>query len=359
MRRNYVDNLRWSAVSLLIVYHAAMAWNTWDEPNYIFFEGNRAVISIVVFLSPFLMPLLFALAGMSSRYALAKRTERQYLAERVRRLLIPFVFGTVTVMPVMSWLADRFNCGYTGSLLSHYKVFFTKFTDLTGGDGGFSVGHFWFLLFLFVISVIFIVIRRIGIRCGKRFDVSRIPVWGMILLGLPLLPLHEVLQIGGKSIAEYLYMFMAGYYLLSDDRVTEKLSKCRWLLLGIGLAAGVLDTYLFLWADQSAAVRTLNTAARWGTEWFTVLGLISTAGERFNMSNSFTRYMSQRSFMFYILHYVWIVLFQYLLGTYSGCGTAIMFFAPIVPAYAAAFVSCEICIRIPPLRFLMGTRRKV
>ena len=32
-RLNYIDNLRSLTVSLLIIYHLAMAYNTWGEPN--------------------------------------------------------------------------------------------------------------------------------------------------------------------------------------------------------------------------------------------------------------------------------------------------------------------------------------
>lgn len=45
-------------------------------------------------------------------------------------------------MPFMTYIADKFNCGYQGDLFQHYAIFFTKFTDLTGADGGFSVGQF-------------------------------------------------------------------------------------------------------------------------------------------------------------------------------------------------------------------------
>ncbi|MBP5606060.1 MAG: acyltransferase family protein, partial [Ruminiclostridium sp.] len=76
------------------------------------------------------------------------------MSERAKRLLVPLISGTVILMPIMTFIADRFNYGYTGGFFEHYSVFFTKYTDLTGADGGFSFGQFWFLLFLFVISVV-------------------------------------------------------------------------------------------------------------------------------------------------------------------------------------------------------------
>lgn len=144
MRKHYIDNLRWIILLILIPYHAAMAWNTWGEPNYIFIEENRLISSVIVFFSPYFMPLLFVLAGMSTKYALQKRTIKEYLDERIKRLLVPLLFGTIVLMPIMAYIADMFNCSYNGGFIEHYAVFFTKYTDLIGADGGFSFGQFWF-----------------------------------------------------------------------------------------------------------------------------------------------------------------------------------------------------------------------
>lgn len=117
-RKHYIDNLRWLTLSLLIPYHTAMAWNAWGEPNYIFFESNKVISSFIVFFSPFFMPLLFVLAGVSTRYALRKRTYKQYISERAKKLLIPLLFGTVVLMPIMTFIADKYNNGYDGGFLS-------------------------------------------------------------------------------------------------------------------------------------------------------------------------------------------------------------------------------------------------
>ena len=82
MRKHFIDNLRWMDVFLLIPYHAAQAFDTWGELNYMYFRPDRAISSFIVFFSPFFMPLLFLLAGMSTRYALKKRTYGQYIAEK-------------------------------------------------------------------------------------------------------------------------------------------------------------------------------------------------------------------------------------------------------------------------------------
>lgn len=79
MRKHYIDNLRWMDVLLLIPYHAAQSFNIWGEQNYICFSTNKVISSFIVFFSPFFMPLLFLLAGISTRFALNKRTYGQYI----------------------------------------------------------------------------------------------------------------------------------------------------------------------------------------------------------------------------------------------------------------------------------------
>ena len=54
-RVNYIDNLRTAIVSLLIIYHLGIAYNSWGEANYIFFERVNFIVSIVVFISPWFM----------------------------------------------------------------------------------------------------------------------------------------------------------------------------------------------------------------------------------------------------------------------------------------------------------------
>ena len=146
MRKHYIDNLRWIILLILIPYHTSQAWNTWGEPNYIFIEGNPLISSIIVFFSPYFMPLLFVLSGMSTVYALQKRTYKEYFCERVKRLLVPFLLGTIVLMPVMSYIGDKFNYSYNEGFLKHYIIFFTKWTDLTGADGGFSVGQLFLII---------------------------------------------------------------------------------------------------------------------------------------------------------------------------------------------------------------------
>ena len=352
-RKHYIDNLRWADVLLLIPYQAALAWNCWGEPDYVTFGESRAVSSIIVFFSPYFMPLMFLLAGISTSFALKKRSCKEYLKERALRLLVPLVFGTFVLMPPLSYIGDKFNRGYEGSFFSHYKIFFTRFTDLVGADGGFSFGQFWFLLYLFVISCIAAGVWAVLKKRGTS-EVKALPFPVVLLLGLPLPLLAEVLSIGGKSLAEYTYIFLLGQYVFSKDEVMQKAEKYCPFTLMTGILAAVADVYLFLWTEGSFTL--INTIAKFAAEWLMVAGLMGAGKRWFDKSSSFTAVMSKFSFPFFSLHFLWTVLFQYLMADTFRKSTALMYLIPVISAYAATFACCAIVLKIPPLCFLMGVK---
>jgi hypothetical protein len=154
MRKYFIDNLRWISILLLFPYHVFMIYNTFGEPYYIKGIDSLVLSNIIVLIWPWFMPLLFTLAGVSANYSLIKRYPSEYMKERLLKLFVPLFFGILLIIPCMTFFADKYHNGYSGNYLQHYLVFFTKFTDLSGYDGGFSPGHLWFVLYLLVISLV-------------------------------------------------------------------------------------------------------------------------------------------------------------------------------------------------------------
>lgn len=353
MRKYYVDNIRWIFILLLVPYHAAMAWNVWGEPNYIYVESNRIISSIVVFFSPYFMPLMFFIAGISARFALQKRTIGQYLLERTKKLLIPFIFGTVLLMPPMTYIADKFNYGYQGNLFQHYTVFFTHFTDLTGADGGFSVGQFWFILYLFLISLIAVgmILLQRNILHLKEID---LPFVLIFLWGLPLPLFSGVLSIGGKSLVEYTYIFLVGYYMFSNENVINKIEKWKWTFFCIGITATIFNVYMFIWSDTQQPL--FHTTANYVSEWFMISSLLGIGKGYLNFNGKIAKYMSKRSYTFYMFHFIWVVLFQDLLYNVCSGNIMLLYVLPVLFAYGATLLCCEVCNRVSFLSFLRGVR---
>lgn len=84
---------------------------------------NKVLSSLVIFIAPWYMPLLFVLAGMSTRYAMKNRSYGQFAIERVKKLLIPLITGGFTVVALMTYMSDKYHNNYSGSFLSIIKFF--------------------------------------------------------------------------------------------------------------------------------------------------------------------------------------------------------------------------------------------
>ena len=168
-----------------------------------------------------------------------------------------------------------------------------------------------------------------------------IPFKMVLVLGLPLPLLSELLSIGGKSFVEYTYLFLIGYYVLADEEVVDKAEKNSLLLLGVGLIATILNVYLFIWSDVELVF--LNLITKCVSEWIMIIAFIS-------------NYMNKRSFLFYIYHFIWVVLFQYILYGFVGNKTIVFYTGPVLFAYLMTAICCEISIRVPVLCFLTGIK---
>ncbi|MDH4139220.1 MAG: acyltransferase family protein, partial [Coriobacteriia bacterium] len=154
-RIHYIDWLRVLAVLLLFPFHT---WRVFDvEAFYVKGAESVPLTYVLGFISAWHMQLLFVLAGASTYFALGKRSGAQYLGERVKRLLVPFLFGWLVLVTPQTWIGAKLNAGYTDSLWSYVaNGDFLVLNVREGGDywGGFGLGHLWFILFLLVLSLV-------------------------------------------------------------------------------------------------------------------------------------------------------------------------------------------------------------
>ncbi|WP_028505424.1 acyltransferase [Ruminococcus sp. FC2018] len=349
-RLNYIDNLRWMTVSLLIVYHAAIAYNTWDEANYIFFEPVKPIAAVVSFISPWFMPIMFLLAGVSARFSLQKRGYRTFIKERFVRLGIPFVFGLLAVNPIMSYVADVTHNGYSGGYFAHYTTYFTKFTDLTGYDGGFTLGHFWFLGVLIIISILScVIIRLVGdtdVKGKKGFAVAAV-------LTVAAIALFNV-DIMGKKVSTYLCVYLLGYYFFSRQSFALSLKRCKIPLVMLALAANIANTAIFIFIGGH---KDLNTICNYASFALAVPALMILAHDHLDFANSFTRFNSSVSYVFYILHFPIVILCQYLLS-HTGVGVIPNFTVTVFICYPLVYALCVGVRKVPYLQVLFGLSAK-
>ncbi len=107
-RKNYIDNIRSGTIILVLIYHVVYIFNSVGVVSNIPIQGILALDSICYFLYPWFMCLLFVVAGISARYSLQTRSTRQFVRERVRKLIVPYFGGVFLLGWLNGWVTAHY-----------------------------------------------------------------------------------------------------------------------------------------------------------------------------------------------------------------------------------------------------------
>ncbi len=349
IRKHYIDNLRNITILLLFPVHTFMIWNDFGSHFYIWQGESKILSTLIVLVNPWFMPLLFVLAGMSARYALEKRTNKEFVLQRINKLLIPFVGGMIFIVPFQTLYARKFFDNYEGNISDNLIYFFTHITDFSGYDGAFTPGHLWFILFLFLISLIALIIFRLAPYEKVAVCVGKIPVFGVVFIFIPICTMYYLGNFGGFSIGKNLALYLAGYYVLSNELIIEKLEKnIKWLggLCMIGTIVSVTIYYKYayygdLWVNFIG--------------WLTILCLII-FGKRFlNRKTRFMEYFNKASYPIYILHQSILVALAYYVVRMNDI-LWVQVFCICIGSFLLTVLAYHLIRLVPVVRKIVGIR---
>lgn len=355
-RKYYIDNLRWLAILLLFPFHAAQIWSGGEYSGfYIWSHTSTALYMFSSAVYPWYMTLLFAIAGMSCKYSLSTRTNKQFVVERIKKLIIPFFFGVLILVPIMTYIAEVFFNGYTGTYWQQYELFFTRKTDLTGYHGGFTPAHLWFLLYLFVISLTALLIVRLQKKCLPKFRVGNLSYLFIVLLFVPEWFCLYVLNIGGKSLGQFMILFLFGHYILSEESILQKLQQYRFVSLATCILSGSLYTYLYCF-ENIRNILMDGLYIFYG--WMGIITLLGIGQSKLNFHGKLSVYLIRASFPVYILHMPILVVVGFFVLSLP-IGVAEQFLLIVSSSLIETFLTYEIVKRIPVLRFFLGITQSV
>ncbi len=354
-RKYYIDNLRWMAILLLFPFHAAQIWSGGEYSGfYIWSHTNIFLYVFSTAVYPWYMTLLFTIAGISCKSSLQKRTKKQFIVERTKKLLIPFFFGVLVLVPIMTYIAEVFFNGYTGSYIQQYFLFFTKASDLTGYHGGFSLAHFWFLLYLFVISLTALPIILLAKKYLPRFRVSRVSYFFLIFLFVPEWLCQYVLNIAGKSLGQFMILFLFGYFILSEESILQEIKHYRLVSLTLCILSGSLYIYLYCFKNLR---NELMAGLYIFYGWMGIITLLGIGQSKLNFHNQLSHYLTRASFPIYILHMPVLVVVGFFVLNFP-LGVTGQFLTIILISSILTFLIYEIIKRVPVLRFFLGISKQ-
>ena len=349
MRKPFLDNLRYSIVLLVIVYHAFYFFNNVGVITNVVIPGIPAMDTLLYVLYPWFMVAMFLISGICARYSLEKKTGKQYLKSRARRQLLPSIALMFLIGWINSWVTAQYTDIFAGSGDLIPMPIKLMIYVLSG------TGELWFLHELFLADVVLVLIRKFDKKdrlwkLGGKANFLVICLLVFALWGSAQVLNFPIIEIYRNGI--YIFAFLIGYFVFSHDHVQEMLGKKAPMLLA---AAGVLAVVYTVTAfgENYSNMAHLKEFLTNAYAWFGTLAVLGAGKRWMDKETAFTRYMAPRSFGFYVLHYQPMVVCAWFLDQVLHLPVWCMY--PLVIAAAAVVLPPLVAVikKIPVLRTLM------
>jgi glucans biosynthesis protein C len=307
------DWLRVLAFGGLVFYHAGLIFGPeWFVVNK---EKSQIIMLATEFVSQFRMPLIFIISGLGVSFALRRHCAASFLKERVQRLLIPLIFGSLFITPPQLYYGRMFK----GESVPSYFNFQLNVFDLDISSGGnLYWAHLWFIAYLFVFTIvslpIFILLRRDSSK--RRIDnlISALTnkIWYSFLLIVPLLFVVLVSKFyldGAGGRIRFLFFFIYGYAFFSNHKFYTLFQKYRHHFLGCAIISNILYFSIKNIIDEAQLIPlALLIVISYLNIFFLIYAIIGYAKAHLNFNTPLLRYVNEAVYPFYILHQTIMVI---------------------------------------------------
>jgi glucan biosynthesis protein C len=301
MRRYDIDWLRVIAIGLLLLYHIGICFQPWGV--FIgFIQSDTPLETLWVpmaMLNIWRIPLLFFVSGMGVSFAIRKRNMKQLLGERAGRILLPFLFGIFTIVPLHLLIWQKY---YMQAL---------KYSP--------EPGHLWFLANIFIyvllLSPLFFYLRN---RAEGKFIGGLAKLYGkpagLLVIILPfvleaMLVRPETYELYAMTLHGFFMGLLAFFFgftcVQSGDPFWQTVLRWRWFLLAASLTLFLVRYYAFELESPGYLMAIESNA------WiFTMFGF---ACKHLNRPSRALSYLSQGAYPVYIIHMIFLYLGSFLI----------------------------------------------
>ena len=364
--RHYaIDWIRIIATLAVFMFHsgAAYSYGNWHLNNL---EKSFAITVWNTWLLIWMMPIFFFISGASTYFALNKRSSTEFLRSRFQRLAIPLIFGVLVIVPPQVYLERFSRLQFTQSFVQFYPHYFEGWYLEIGGSGNFAwMGlHLWYLLLLFVLSIVMLPLFRWigrGDEFRRRLIADTDKFGGLLLYAMPI-ALVEIawgnVGVGGWNILTYPLFFLYGYLIFSRQDAGSILQRYAVpAFVGAVVTSALLLSTLF----SSGPVAYGPYEWEWQallhafSGWFWIIAILGLAYRYLNFSHSLLKYSNEAVLPFYILHQTWVVILGFLINRLDT-RVGLKYVFVLCASFLAILLTYEMIKRVPLLRLLFGMK---
>ena len=363
-RRADIDWIRVAAFGLLIIYHVGLVYAPWDwhvhSPHT--FEPLRYAALVT---NPWRLTLLFFVSGVALRFMSRKYAPGAVLKARLARLVPPFLFGVLVLVPPQAWIEAMDKGSWNQGLVAWWLAEFSP----AGLASGVPVNHLWFVLYIGVYSVIAIALLALPRVLALAEAGLEWLLGGWRLLVLPILylayarqhlfahwGLSNHLSTDWYNHAMSLGVFGLGFLLALRETVWRNFERLRFAFLGLAVLALPLLIVLEASPNGMAFDGLVKNATFAVDQWATIGAVLGFASRHIRTADGpLLRYLTDAVFPCYLAHQTILVICA---GLLKPTGLPVGVEAPLLIAatLGGSLLVYEIVRRIDPIRPLWGLK---
>lgn len=340
------------AFGILIFFHVGMLFVHWDWH----IKNNELSTGIewpMIFVGEWRMSLIFLISGVGIFYSLGYRSAKTFVKDRLIRIMIPLISGVFLLVAPQVYF-ERLTEGFDGNYLVFYQSF-VRFEPYPSGD--FSWHHLWFLLYIFMYSLLFV---PLFVRMKKaQLNINWLKKWMIILMPIvwfgtgefslaPLFPKTHALYNDWYAHFIYISIFFIGFFVAYSDELQHKIKVSRMTTLILAIVTAIL-LYSFFWVGDSGWQYINKVPYSYlvaANRWFWILTILGFSLRYLSVPSKNLTIVNQYVYPFYILHQTVIIVLGYYIKDLNW--SILTKFTLIT---FSTFIICFIIIRFFIMRF--------
>jgi hypothetical protein len=380
-RRYELDWLRMGAVVLLIAVHTAAIYDPFPL-TAVKGPPSQMMKGFAIFVHNWRLAVLFIISGAGAYFALGYLSAGKFSKMRLQRILIPLIVGTLFIVPIQLyyWCLRL----YPGRYSSYFQFWTELISNALHGriwskPEYLHWGHLWFLVYLFVDSIItlplFLYLRsEKGRALTARFSSLIAKTCGIFLLGLPLILSELILRpafpgylgpsfIGDwANVSGYLLYYIYGFLIYSNEQLRETVQG--WAKTALILCI-VTTTMYFLFPVFFGPLKPGYNATwmpflvvRGFNAWFCIITIFAFGMKLLNFNHKILPYATEAVYPVYIVHLPVMTMIAFHVVNWPVPMLLQYFFIVICTAIVSIVVYHVLIRQTSVTRFLFGLKQK-
>ncbi len=324
----YLDWLRAFAFGILILFHS---WQPFTNFRWLLSSPNKTIVADIftVFFHTWRLYLVFFVSGVGTYLAL-KSNGKQFFYDRFLRLIIPFVFAVVVIVPCQYYyqsLQAGSNATFVDFMINYPKFIAAKNLSFDPFLWFIEIGiHLWYLPSLFIVTFVTFPllsrIKQLGLSDSLMQKLTASPKI-VLLFSLPIIFILIILKPifpDYTSVTDFLVFacfFIYGFVFIKEHEHLLPIindNKNIMLILGI-LSSLLLIGFLLVEPLRQAAfnpkysLNHLIVSVPIGLSAFSwTFYFVSLFSRKFNFNNSALPEINRSILPVYIVHQSIIVV---------------------------------------------------